>query len=316
MTRRHWCRLERLCVLGRSLLWASEKQWVERAVAKNKLTRQVVQRFVAGDHLEDAVQAIKDLNAGGIGGILDLLGEGVTDPAGAAGAAREYLDSIRRIEETGIDTTVTVKPTQLGLAFNKGACIDHLRRLAAEAEAIGTYVEIDIEQSEYVTDTIDVYKILQPDFPSLRLAIQAYLRRTPVDLEAMAPLKPRIRLVKGAYAEPDDIAFQKKAEIREQYRFLTDWLFGNGTDPGIATHEGELIDHAKNAAARTGAGPGGFEIQMLYGIRRDLQELLVRQGFRVRIYVPFGSAWYPYLMRRLAERPANVRFFLRALTGK
>ena len=316
MTRRQWCRLERLCVLSRSLLWASEKQWVERAVAKNKLTRQVVKRFVAGDHLEDAVQAIKDLNASGIGGILDLLGEGVTDPAGASAAAREYLDSIRRIEETGIDTTVTVKPTQLGLAFNKGACIDHLRRLAAEAEAIGTYVEIDIEQSEYVTDTLDVYKLLQPDFPSLRLAIQTYLRRTPVDLEAMAPLKPRIRLVKGAYAESDDIAFQKKAEIREQYRFLADWLFENGTDPAIATHDGELIDHAKNAAARAGAGPRGFEIQMLYGIRRDVQELLVRQGFRVRIYVPFGSAWYPYLMRRLAERPANVRFFLRALTGK
>jgi proline dehydrogenase len=303
-------------VVNRPLLWASEKEWVERAVVKNKLTRQVVKRFVAGDHLEDAVQTIKDLNASGIGGILDLLGEGVSDPAGAAAAASEYLNSIRRIEETGIDTTVAVKPTQLGLGFDKGACIDHLRRLAAEAEAIGSYVEIDIEQSEYVTDTIDVYKILEPDFPSLRLAIQAYLRRTPVDLEAMVSLKPRIRLVKGAYAEPEEVAFKKRSEIDEQYKFLTEWLFQNGTDPGIATHDGDLIDHAKRAAARTGAGPKGFEIQLLYGIRRDLQEALVQQGFRVRIYVPFGSAWYPYLMRRLAERPANVRFFLRAVAGR
>lgn len=145
-------------MLGRTLLWASEKEWVERTLARNRLTRQVVKRFVAGDHLEDAVQTIKDLKAIGIGGILDLLGEGVSDPGGAAAAAGEYLDSIRRIEETGIDTTVSIKPTQLGLGFDKGAYIDHLRRLAAEAEAIGTYVEIDIEQSEHVTDTIDVYK--------------------------------------------------------------------------------------------------------------------------------------------------------------
>jgi proline dehydrogenase len=307
---------ERNWVLGRSLLWAAEKDWVQRIVTTNRLTREVVKRFVAGTHLEDAVQAIKDLNSRGIGGILDLLGEGVADAAGASAAADEYLSSIRRIEETGIDTTVSVKLTQLGLAFDKGACIDHLRRLAAEAEAIGTSVEVDMEQSEYVTDTVEVFRLLQADFPSLRLAIQAYLRRAPVDLESMAPLRPRIRLVKGAYAEPDEVALQRKKEIREQFRFLAEWLFANATDPAIATHEGELIEHAKNAAARTGAGREGFEIQMLYGIRRDLQELLAQQGFRVRTYVPFGVAWYPYLMRRLAERPANVRFFLRAVAGK
>src|SRR5918999_509279 len=303
-------------MLGRAILWASEKPRNKKLVVGNPLTARIVDRFVAGEDLEDAVAAIAELNHHGIGGILDLLGEGVTDPNGASAAADEYLESIKRIEETTIDTTVSVKPTQHGLGFDKGACIDHLRRLSAEAEAIGTYVEIDIEQSEYVTDTIDVYKILQPDFPSLRLAIQSYLRRSPVDLEAMASLRPRIRLVKGAYAEPDEVAFQKKSEIREQYKFLTDWLFANGTDPGIATHDNELIEHAKRAAARAGAGPRGFEIQLLYGIRRDLQETLVRQGFRVRIYVPFGSAWYPYLTRRLAERPANVRFFLRAVAGR
>jgi proline dehydrogenase len=259
---------------------------------------------------------IKELNGHGIGGILDLLGEGVEDRSGADAAFAEYLDSIKRISETGIDTTVSVKLTQLGLAFDKGACIDRLRRLAAEAQAIGATVEIDMEQSEYVVDTVDVYRGLQADFPDLRLAMQAYLRRTAVDLETMAAIKPKVRLVKGAYAEPEAVAFQKRREIDAQYKFLTDWLFEKGADPGIATHDHRLIDHAKAAAQRCGIGKTGFEIQMLYGIRRDLQQRLSDDGYRVRVYVPFGSAWYPYLMRRMAERPANLYFFLRATAGR
>jgi len=303
-------------LLSRMLLWAAEKPRLQRMVAEGNLARRVVKRFVAGDHLEDAVHVIKDLNARGIGGILDLLGEGVTDPAGAETAAEEYLGSIKRIEETGIDTTVSVKLTQLGLAFDKGACIDRLRKLAAEAQAIGSYIEIDMEQSEHTVDTIDVYRLLQSDFPGIRLALQAYLRRTPVDLETMSSLRPKVRLVKGAYAEPDQVAFQKHAEVDAQYRFLTDWLFERGSEPGIATHDHRLIEHAQRTARRVGVNKDGFEIQMLYGIRRDLQEELATQGHRVRVYVPFGSAWYPYLMRRMAERPANLRFFLRALAGK
>jgi proline dehydrogenase len=307
---------ERQPVLGRILLWASEKERVHRLVTEGRLTKDVVKRFVAGDRLEDAIEVIRELNGKGIGGILDLLGEGVTDPEGAQAAADAYLTSIKRIDETKLDSTVSVKLTQLGLAFDKGACIDHLRRLAAEAQAIGTTVEIDMEQSAYVFDTIDVFRLLHPDFPDLRLAIQAYLRRTSVDLETMAALKPKIRLVKGAYKEPEEIALQKRAEIDGQYRFLTEWLFERGTDPAIASHDGKLIDHAKQVAEATGVGKEGFEIQMLYGIRRDMQEDLARKGYRVRTYVPFGSAWYPYLMRRMAERPANVRFFLRAVAGK
>lgn len=303
-------------VLGKMLLWASEQERVQRMVTEGKLTRNVVKRFVAGDNLEDAVEVIKDLNARGIGGILDLLGEGVADPDGAKAAADEYLASIKRISETGVDTTVTVKPTQLGLAFDKGACIDHLRILAAEARSIDATVEIDMEQSDYVADTLDMYRLLHADFPTLRVAMQAYLRRTPVDLETLQSLRPKVRLVKGAYAEPEDLAFQKNEEIDAQYRGITDWLFERGTDPAIATHDGDLLSHAQRVAARTGVGPQGFEIQMLYGIRRDLQEKLAQQGYRVRVYVPFGSAWYPYLMRRMAERPANLRFFLRAVAGK
>jgi proline dehydrogenase len=285
-------------------------------VTEGDLARRVVKRFVAGDQLEDAVRVIKDLNARGIGGILDLLGEGVIDPAGADTAAEEYLASIKRIEETGIDTTVSVKLTQLGLELDKGACIDRVRKLAAEAQAIGRYIEIDMEQSHFVVDTIDIYRLLHSDFPDIRFAIQAYLRRTPIDLETMSPLRPKVRLVKGAYAEPDELAFQKRSEVDAQYRFLVDWLFERGSDPGIATHDHRLIEHAQRTAGNMGVGRDGFEIQMLYGIRRDLQEELARQGHRVRVYVPFGSAWYPYLMRRMAERPANLRFFLRALAGR
>ena len=300
-------------MFGRALLWASEKPRVQRFVTEGKLTRQVVERFVAGAELEDAIRAIKELNAKGIGGILDLLGEGVSDPEGAQAAADEYLRSVKRIEATGIDTTVSVKLTQLGLAFDKGRCIDHLRVLAAEAQAIGTIVEIDMEQADYVTDTIEVYAALRKDFPHLRLAMQAYLRRTLADLESLKSVPPRIRLVKGAYSEPQEVAFQKRNEIDAQYSYITDWLFTNGDDPAIATHDSKLIVHAKQVAQELRKPTDCFEIQMLYGIRRELQQQLAQQGYRVRVYVPFGSAWYPYLMRRMAERPANLRFFLRAV---
>jgi len=155
--------------------------------------------------------------------------------------------------------------------------------------------------------------LLRTDFPDLRMAIQAYLRRTPLDLEGLIDIPPKIRLVKGAYAEDPGIAFQKGHEIDQQYRFLTEWLFRKGTDPAIATHDTRLIEHARASAERNGKGLADFEVQMLYGIRRELQEKLANSGYRVRVYVPFGSAWYEYLMRRMAERPANIRFFLRAM---
>jgi proline dehydrogenase len=300
-------------VLSRSLLWVAEKPRIERLVRHGRLTQSVVNRFVAGNDLEDAIAAIDQLDHRGIGGILDLLGEGVVDPAGASEAANAYHASLKRMEEAGLDATVSVKLTQLGLAFDKSQCIDHLKRLASEAQVANKTLEIDMEQSQYVTDTLDIYRTLRSDFDHIRLAIQAYLRRTPSDLERMRELRPRIRLVKGAYAEPQELAFQTRKEIDAQYRFLTDWLFENGTDPAIASHDEKLLNHAREACRRSGASPQSFEIQMLYGVRRELQEELAREGLRVRVYVPFGSAWYPYLMRRIAERPANLVFFLRAV---
>ena len=300
-------------MISRTMLWVAEKPKVQRFVSKSRLTRPMVERFVAGDQLDDAIRVIHALNEKNIGGILDLLGEGVTDPAGAQIAADDYLRAVKRVEETGIDTTISVKLTQLGLAFDKGACIDHLRRISAEAQAVGMSVEIDMEQSDYVSATLDVFQVLVTDFPDTRLALQAYLRRTPVDLEAMASLRPKIRLVKGAYAEPPELAFQKADEIDGQFRFLTEWLFARGTDPGLATHDMKLINFAREVALRLGTGIDSYEIQMLYGVRRELQEELAAKGHKVRVYVPYGSAWYPYLMRRIAERPANLRFTLRAM---
>ncbi|MDP9067554.1 MAG: proline dehydrogenase family protein [Actinomycetota bacterium] len=295
-------------------LWASDKERVERFVTEGSLTRSVVQRFIAGETAEDAIAAIRQLNVKDIGGILDLLGEGVTDAVGAKQAFEDYLESVKRIEEAGVDTTVSVKLTQLGLAFDKPSCIAYVRGLATEGQAVGTSLEIDMEQSEYVSETLDVFSTLRREFPDLRLAVQAYLRRTPVDLEELAKeAPPKVRLVKGAYAEGPDVAFQKRSEIDAQYRYLTDWLFEKGAHPGIASHDSSLIEHAQRAAARVGGGKKSFEIQMLYGIRRDLQEQLAREGYRVSVYVPFGCAWYAYLMRRIAERPANLRFFLRAV---
>jgi proline dehydrogenase len=302
-------------LIGRAWLWASQKPKIEHLVTHGRLTRRVVDRFIAGRDLEDAVEVIKDLNGRGIGGILDLLGEGVSDAEGAEAAYEAYLAGVKRISETGIDTTVSLKLTQLGLGFDKGACIDHLRKLAAEAEVVGAGLEIDMEQSAYVDDTFEVFRLMQVDYPTLRLALQSYLRRTSADLEAMSELRPKIRLVKGAYSEHVDVAFRKRLEIDAQYRFLTDRLFENGTDPAIATHDDRLINHARKLAAQQPSGNKSFEIQMLYGIRRELQEELARTGHRVRVYVPYGAAWYPYLMRRIAERPANLRFFLRALVG-
>ena len=303
-------------MLGRAVLWVADRPSVQRLVTEGSFARPMVQRFVAGDRLEDAVQAIARLNERGIGGILDLLGEGVEDPSGADQAADEYRRSIQAARAARIDTTISVKPTQLGLAFDRWACLAHLKTLAGEARAAGMTLEIDMEQTSYVSDTLAVFRALrQEGHQAVRLAIQAYLHRTQADLDAMRDLAPRVRLVKGAYKEPPELAFQSRAEIDRRYREIAEWLFDHGTDPGIATHDERLIAHAADLARARGLTRRSFEVQMLYGVRRDLQEELAARGYRVRTYVPFGSHWYPYLSRRIAERPANLLFVMRAALG-
>lgn len=303
-------------MVNRPLLWAAGSPRLARMVTGSRMAANMVHRFVAGHQLEDAVQATQQLNQHGIGGILDLLGEGVTDSAGAAEAAAHYRESAAVIPARGLDATISVKLSQLGLTIDRETCLANLGQILRQARELGVTVEVDMEQSELVTQTLEVFRLCVPEYPQLRLAMQACLRRAPWDLEALAPLKPRVRLVKGAYSEPLDRSIRSRSEVTAQYKFLTDWLFEHGSDPAFGTHDDACIEHAMAAATRTGVGQAGFEFQMLYGVRRDLQERLAREGFRVRVYIPFGSAWYPYLMRRMAERPANLRFFARALLGR
>jgi proline dehydrogenase len=303
-------------MMRRPLLWAAGNSRLQQTITKNPITSKAAHRFVAGERLDEALEATAHLNGDGIGGILDLLGEGVTDTAGAAAAVEEYVAAAEAIARRELDATISIKLSQLGQTVDREACVTNLARILDRAQAVGVPVEIDMEDSSLVADTIELYRKALTAHPHVRLAMQVMLRRTPFDFEDLAPLKPRVRLVKGAYAEPVEAALQGKDEITAQFKFLTDWLFRHGEDPAFGTHDDELIDYAQKAAAKAGKGTREFEIQMLYGIRRDLQHELARQGYRIRVYIPFGSAWYPYLMRRMAERPANLRFFLRALAGR
>jgi len=303
-------------MVNRVLMWAAANPKLQRQVTENPIARRAAHRFVAGERLEEALDAAAELNARGIGSILDLLGEGVEDPSGVGQAVAEYEAATQAIAARGLDSTISIKLSQLGQTVDRDVCVTNLGRILDGAKAVGVPVEIDMEDSSLVPDTLALFREAAPAHPQTRLAIQAMLRRTPLDLEVLAPLKPRVRLVKGAYAEPVELAQQSKSEIRAQYKFLTDWLFRHGSDPAFGTHDDELIAYARQAADEAGKGPEEFEFQFLYGIRRDLQQELVDNGHRVRVYVPFGSAWYPYLTRRMAERPANLLFFLRALVGR
>jgi len=297
-------------------MWAAGDPRLQRLIADSRMAANTVHRFVAGNQLEDAVQVVQQLNQRRVGGILDLLGEGVADSAGAAAATGHYRESALVIRARGLDATISVKLSQLGLTIDRETCLVNLGQILRQARELGVTVEVDMEQSELVPQTLEVFRLCAPEYPWLRLAMQACLRRTPWDLETLASLKPRVRLVKGAYSEPLEASIRSRSEVAAQYKFLTDWLFEHGSDPAFGTHDDACIEHAMAAATRTGAGQAGFEFQMLYGVRRDLQDRLAQDGFRVSVYIPFGAAWYPYLMRRMAERPANLRFFARALIGR
>ena len=297
----------------RALLWLGGRPGAQRIVQRTPLSRSMVRRFVAGDTLQDALHVIARENRSGIGGILDELGEGVHETAMAERAAADYAAALQASRQQAVDTTVAVKLTQLGLLIDQEGCLSRIASLCDQAEGAGMRLEIDMEHSDVVDATLQVYRRLAASHAPPRLAVQAYLHRTPGDLRSLAELGTPIRLVKGAYSEPEDRALQSQEELSARYRELTDWLFDHHPDPAFGTHDGAMIGYAQTAARRRGLGRQSFEVQMLYGVRRDLQQELARAGYRVRVYVPFGSAWYPYLLRRLAERPANLRFFLRSL---
>ena len=287
----------------------SHRRSLQRFALRNPVLRRAALRFVAGERLEDAVAVIRRLNRAGLLATLDFLGEHTATRDGAAAGAESYLAILDELRRSGVDSTLSLKLSQLGLDVDEALCEALLRRVLAGAGTM--FVRIDMESSQYTDRTLRLVEGLWAGgIRGVGVVIQSYLRRSEADVERMIALGIRVRLVKGAYAEPPSVAFPRKQDVDLNFQRLAERLLRRGTYPAIATHDERLIDAAKHAAAAGGIAPDRFEFQMLYGIRRDLQARLRREGYRVRVYVPFGEEWYPYFMRRLAERPANVKFVL------
>ena len=299
-----------------ALLALSRQSWLRRWVETSKLSKKATARFVAGETLEEELKVCRKLEAEKIQATLDHLGENVTSLEEAEAARGSYLEALDRIHANGLGATVSVKLTQLGLDLSESACLENAERLVARAKEIGSRVEFDMESSAYTDRTLGIVGDLHRRVGPVRAVIQAYLRRSEGDIERLSPEGIPVRLCKGAYSEPADAAFPEKADVDANYVRLMRRLLDEGAYPAIATHDERILDEARRYVTERSIGSDRFEFQMLYGIRRDLQRALVRDGYRVRLYVPYGNAWYPYFMRRLAERPANAIFLARNLFRK
>jgi proline dehydrogenase len=271
-------------------------------------------RFVAGEQVGDAIAAAQVLEQNGLAVTLDLLGESVSSTEAATEATRAYLATIQEIERGGISRNISLKLTQLGLGVDRATSVDNLRRVLDAAGKHGFFVRIDMENSPYTAQTLETFETTWGiGYRNVGVVLQSYLRRSMDDARRMIALGVPVRLVKGAYREPRSVAFQRKSEVDVAYVSLMQVLMREGKMPAIATHDIKMIEATREFASAHGIGKDHFEFQMLYGIRRDLQSQLANQGYRVRIYVPFGREWYPYFMRRLGERPANASFVLKSL---
>jgi proline dehydrogenase len=287
----------------------SLRRWMETSPVARKLTS----RFVAGETLVDELRVSAELQGQGMMTALDHLGENVTSLEEAHESAAAYLQALDQIAARGLPATVSIKATQFGMDVSESACYANVLRVAARARELGTRVEIDMESTAYTERTLALVAAVAREVKDIRVAIQAYLFRSATDIDRLNGLGVRVRLCKGAYNEPPDVAHPDKAEVDRSYVELMHRLFDHGTDPAIAGHDPRMIQEAIHYSREKGIAPDRFEFQMLYGIRRDLQRQVVEQGFRLRVYVPYGTAWYPYFMRRLSERPANVLFVARSL---
>jgi proline dehydrogenase len=300
-------------MLRSALLYLSGQQQIFRFVRNNKLAKSFANRFVAGETLESALVAVSRLNARRITASLDLLGESVHNEAEARAAGQAYVNMLDRIYERKLDANVSVKLTAMGLDISEDLCVAIMHKILQRAREYRTFVRLDMESSEYTERTLDLFE--QRLYPAYRenvgIVLQSYLYRTFADVERANLIKARVRICKGAYKEPETVAYPDKKDVDANYIRGMHALMLHGNYPGIATHDEAIIKDAKRFAKENQIPPSSFEFQMLYGVRRDLQDQLVREGYRMRVYVPFGTQWYPYLMRRLAERPANVAF----LTG-
>jgi proline dehydrogenase len=309
-------------MLRSTLLYLSNQPRVFRFVRNNGLAKKFASRFVAGERLEEALVAVKALNRKGITASLDLLGESVNNEREARAAASEYLTILDRIHEERLDANVSLKLTAMGMDISEELCVSVMHDILGRAQAYNTFVRLDMESSAYTERTLRLfYDRLYPAYKeNVGIVLQSYLYRTWSDVEQAIQARARVRICKGAYKEPAAVAFPEKKEVDANYVKCMQALMERGHYPGIATHDPAIIAEARRFATERGIDNSRFEFQMLYGVRRDLQEQLVKDGYRMRVYVPFGTQWYPYLMRRLAERPANVAFItgnvMREMVGR
>jgi proline dehydrogenase len=300
------------------LLAASQSRWLREHAPKHAFIRQAVARFMPGEELDDMQRAARALAPEGVHAVFTRLGENITEPEEADAVALHYLDAIDRVAALVPPPEPSVKLTQLGLDFDGARCHEHLRALAERAQARGSYLWIDMEQSQYVDVTLDLTRRVRAVYRNVGVCLQAYLYRTADDLTAMIDIGAGVRLVKGAYREPRTLAFPKKSDVDENYRALADVMLGErarhaGVRAVFGTHDVALVDRIRDRARGRGLPSSAFEVHMLYGIQRETQLRLAREGVPVRVLIAYGSYWFPWYMRRLAERPANVGFVLRSL---
>lgn len=291
----------------------SHRKSLARIAVSSPLTRSVVTRFVAGETLEEALAAIERLRRAGLHATVDVLGESVTSPELASVAADRYVATLAALSARGLDPNVSIKLTQMGLDIDRDLCRASVFRILEAARSVDGFVRIDMEDHVQTDATLEIWREAHESYPKTGIVIQSSLRRSAADVDRISAVGGRVRLCKGAYDEPPGVAYVTKRAVDLNYARLMERLMTAGTYPAIATHDPGLIARALDIAERHRIGPERFEFQMLYGVRRDLQRSLAARGYTVRIYVPYGQEWYPYFMRRLAERPANVAFMLRAI---
>ena len=303
----------------RLLLRASRSAWLARTLRRRAFFRRAVRRFLPGEHVGAALDTAAALARDGIGSVLTQLGEQVTNRAEAAAVRDQYLRLFDEIRSRDLPAEISVKLTHLGLDVNPKACLQDLLALAARAAAAKSFLWIDMEESRYVDATLELYRAVRAARPDVGVCLQAYLRRTPADLEGLLPLAPAIRVVKGAYNEPPDVAFPKKRDVDAAYAVLAGRLLERAAAGAarvvLGTHDLDLIERLQARALALGVTGGGYEVHMLYGIRAAAQQALAQQGVAVRVLISYGTHWFPWYMRRLAERPANVWFVMRHLLG-
>lgn len=303
------------------LLAASDSRWLRRNAPRVGFIRRAVTRFMPGEDAPAALDAARALAPEGIGTVFTNLGENVADLVEAEGVTTHYLDLLDQIAARGLSSEISIKLTQMGLDIDKTQCLANVRRLVERADALGTYVWIDMEQHPYVDATLELYHAVRAEFPKVGVCLQAYLYRTPKDLDALIAVGGGVRLVKGAYREPASVAFPKKADVDAAYLTLAKRMLdadarAAGFDAVFGTHDQQIVQAIQRHADATGVPRDGYEFALLYGIQRSVQEQLARDGYGIRVLISYGAFWFPWYMRRLAERPANVWFVVRTMFAR